>query len=299
RFTGQREDATIGLYFYNARYYDPALGRFISADTVVPNLGNPQSLNRYSYVLGNPLKYTDPTGYFTEDEIKQYFGLNPEAPWENVLAFFKEGGILEGNWGWLEALRQAELGDEVSIWRGHWASGGSLMFRGTFIESDLGSLLIEGTFYGGKSDWEGYETRIRHQDAPAMGGNRYLLKHWVGPGAVISGIEANRIYHHTKFDFSEVDKVGAGYDVVGIVTNFIPESTAQSIGVGADLAAVTMGWPKFATAVATGAPFPEIADAGIDLALDLGGLLPVGGIAWDIASLAKNFGQNTRVYHGP
>jgi RHS repeat-associated protein len=36
RFTGQREDATIGLYFYNARYYDPALGRFISADTVVP-----------------------------------------------------------------------------------------------------------------------------------------------------------------------------------------------------------------------------------------------------------------------
>ena len=40
RFTGQREDATIGLYFYNARYYDPALGRFISADTVVPEPEN-------------------------------------------------------------------------------------------------------------------------------------------------------------------------------------------------------------------------------------------------------------------
>ncbi|WP_423224225.1 RHS repeat-associated core domain-containing protein [Candidatus Amarolinea aalborgensis] len=37
RFTGQREDASIGLYFYNARYYDPALGRFISADTIVPD----------------------------------------------------------------------------------------------------------------------------------------------------------------------------------------------------------------------------------------------------------------------
>ena len=63
RFTGQREDATIGLYFYNARYYDPALGRFISADTLVPQAGNPQDLNRYAYVRNNPLRYTDPSGH--------------------------------------------------------------------------------------------------------------------------------------------------------------------------------------------------------------------------------------------
>ncbi len=41
RFTGQIEDAAIGLYFYNARYYDPALGRFIQADTLVPSPANP------------------------------------------------------------------------------------------------------------------------------------------------------------------------------------------------------------------------------------------------------------------
>jgi RHS repeat-associated protein len=64
RFTGQREDATIGLYFYNARYYDAALGRFVQADTIVPEPGNPQSLNRYSYVVGNPLRYIDPTGHW-------------------------------------------------------------------------------------------------------------------------------------------------------------------------------------------------------------------------------------------
>ncbi len=40
RYTGQREDATIGLYFYSARYYDPVLGRFIQADTIVPQPGN-------------------------------------------------------------------------------------------------------------------------------------------------------------------------------------------------------------------------------------------------------------------
>jgi RHS repeat-associated protein len=43
RFTGQRLDDT-GLYFYNARYYDATLGRFISADTVVSDPVNPQAL---------------------------------------------------------------------------------------------------------------------------------------------------------------------------------------------------------------------------------------------------------------
>ena len=54
RFTGQRDDGYINLYFMGARQYDPQLGRWISADTLVPDPANPQSLNRYSYVLGNP-----------------------------------------------------------------------------------------------------------------------------------------------------------------------------------------------------------------------------------------------------
>ncbi|MFA4837255.1 MAG: RHS repeat-associated core domain-containing protein [Dehalococcoidia bacterium] len=61
-FTGQRLDDT-GLYFYNARYYDATIGRFISPDSIVPNTANPQSLNRYSYCLNNPLRYTDPSGH--------------------------------------------------------------------------------------------------------------------------------------------------------------------------------------------------------------------------------------------
>jgi hypothetical protein len=49
--------------YYRARYYHPALGRFVSADTIVPEPGNPQSLNRYAYVLNNPLRYVDPSGH--------------------------------------------------------------------------------------------------------------------------------------------------------------------------------------------------------------------------------------------
>lgn len=68
KFTGQRLDDT-GLYFYNARYYDANIGRFISPDTIVPDYANPQSLNRYSYVVNNPLKYSDPTGQWAFDQF--------------------------------------------------------------------------------------------------------------------------------------------------------------------------------------------------------------------------------------
>ncbi|MBM4460525.1 MAG: hypothetical protein FJ011_22670, partial [Chloroflexi bacterium] len=67
RFTGQYHESGLpggeGLYYYSARWYDARLARFVSADTIVPNPGNPQTLNRYSYVLGNPLRYNDPTGH--------------------------------------------------------------------------------------------------------------------------------------------------------------------------------------------------------------------------------------------
>lgn len=123
-YTGQKLDST-GLLFYNARYYDPIMGRFTSPDSIVPGAssgvggaggtvgaeqntkltvdfhetgflsgvnsenaltlqkgfwfqlsnedrgkakepwgpGNPQALNRYAYVLNNPIRYTDPTGH--------------------------------------------------------------------------------------------------------------------------------------------------------------------------------------------------------------------------------------------
>ncbi len=60
-FTGQKRDST-GLMYYNARYYDPALGTFISPDPIIPDPGMVIDYNRFLYVRGNPFKYTDPSG---------------------------------------------------------------------------------------------------------------------------------------------------------------------------------------------------------------------------------------------
>ncbi|MCP4397645.1 MAG: RHS repeat-associated core domain-containing protein [bacterium] len=67
-YTGKELDNS-GLMYYGARYYDPTLSRFITADTVYD--AGPQGLNRYSYALNNPIRYNDPSGHQVESQ--RYF----------------------------------------------------------------------------------------------------------------------------------------------------------------------------------------------------------------------------------
>jgi RHS repeat-associated protein len=62
-YTGQKNAPEIGLMFYNARWYDPAIAHFTQADSLIPGAGSPQAWDRYAYVLNNPLIYTDPSGH--------------------------------------------------------------------------------------------------------------------------------------------------------------------------------------------------------------------------------------------
>ena len=81
KFTGQEFDPEINQYYFIARHYDPLRGRFFQPDeftggpvelfaemaaanpTFYADLVNPQSLNKYTYVYNNPMKYVDPDGH--------------------------------------------------------------------------------------------------------------------------------------------------------------------------------------------------------------------------------------------
>jgi len=63
RYTGQLQQAELGLYYYVARWYDPALGRFLSADSIIPGAGNPIAWDRYAGMGNNPIRFKDPTGH--------------------------------------------------------------------------------------------------------------------------------------------------------------------------------------------------------------------------------------------
>jgi RHS repeat-associated protein len=82
----------LGLLYYNARYYLPGVGRFISPDTIIPNPADPQSWNRFSYTNNNPLRYTDPTGHWLESAWDAFnVGLG--------IASFVDN-LSQGNYGW-------------------------------------------------------------------------------------------------------------------------------------------------------------------------------------------------------
>jgi RHS repeat-associated protein len=102
-YTGKERDAT-GLYYYGARYYDPAIGRFLTKDPAAGKTYNPQSLNQYIYCVNNPLKYIDPAGLSEEEVIIEFYDTtHPE--------------IYVSNWeGFLKKLRQlwTQLGYSAS-----------------------------------------------------------------------------------------------------------------------------------------------------------------------------------------
>ncbi|MDI6871585.1 MAG: polymorphic toxin type 44 domain-containing protein [Bacillota bacterium] len=116
-FTGQRNEDTpetaaanrIGLYYYGARFYDPAVGRFITADswTNLPDDergymvgGNPAGYNRYTYVVNNPLLYNDPTGHDVgfagRDGNDDWWKKNPEDLFKQTLHSTIGKVILDG-----------------------------------------------------------------------------------------------------------------------------------------------------------------------------------------------------------
>ncbi|MCC3865688.1 Hint domain-containing protein [Terrisporobacter petrolearius] len=63
-YTGGIYDNKTGLYYLNARYYNPEDGRFLTEDTYRGEFTDPSSLHLYAYCTNNPIAYTDPSGHF-------------------------------------------------------------------------------------------------------------------------------------------------------------------------------------------------------------------------------------------
>lgn len=88
-YAGHEHADRVGLIHMNGRTYDPWLGRFMQADPVVQDAMNGQNLNRYSYVLNNPMRYTDPSGYYWFDgswDNFRFVALSSSYPWNGTFS---------------------------------------------------------------------------------------------------------------------------------------------------------------------------------------------------------------------
>ena len=80
QFTGEQVDPT-GLVYLRARMYDPTSGRFLQRDTVFGSVRAPQSIDRYIYVVNNPLRLTDAGGLFAGEynPINCFWAIDPKT----------------------------------------------------------------------------------------------------------------------------------------------------------------------------------------------------------------------------
>jgi RHS repeat-associated protein len=156
RYTGQRIEDNVDLYFYQSRWYDPVVGRFIQPDSIVPEPGNPQALNRYSYVLNNPLRYVDPSGFDPLD-----------AEWEQN--FYNEHGYRptdDDRRDWLFSLLFPGSGPNGTWTAGDWELYGSGWTE--YPDPDTGELIRYNRFFK------------QHREASG--------KEWVWPNARPAGL---------------------------------------------------------------------------------------------------------------
>ena len=95
RYTSRRVDAETGLYYYRARMYSPAQGRFLQPDPI----GLQGGPNLYGYVGNDPLDYTDPSGLFLQDAGNEMaagaYNLLPSSDTARGLGLIA-GGVVTG-----------------------------------------------------------------------------------------------------------------------------------------------------------------------------------------------------------
>jgi RHS repeat-associated protein len=137
RFTGQRAHDELDLYYYQARWYDPALGRFVQPDSIVRGSQGVQAWDRYAYANNSPVRYTDPTGHWLDEGCRQlgcglslneqiaekydpyydYLGFDDQSLWRSIVAGAPCTGChLTFRSGRIPSNRELSL-TQISIWK--------------------------------------------------------------------------------------------------------------------------------------------------------------------------------------
>jgi RHS repeat-associated protein len=181
QFTGHQHNDDLGLIYMNARFYVPGIGRFASADTIVPDPVNPQQFNRYTYVLNNPVRFTDPTGHCAENGDESCWAF-AEQIWRQYrhlsdtirLEFLGQYGYTQ-----LVVLNTLLRPDYQEIYSAHGKSVGDVVTAWTNLETFLNPLHLP----------EGNE-EVRGRFANIFDRARNVYKN--------EGLELNRIANHNN-----------------------------------------------------------------------------------------------------
>jgi hypothetical protein len=284
-----------------ARYYDPVIGRFIQADTIVPEPGNPQALNRYAYVYNSPLKYADPSGHISNKAIMDLFEVDN---WNAVLAEFRSGGRLENRWGFLTMLSKLYGSGEIITGSAHMAhlyskAGGQPLMTVSAARQNGQWLLQKHLNDGATQNVSVFEVGAIGDTWIGVGKNGGS---WCQMGGCVDyghGNLSGKPGHYTiSLAPDRFDQLGAGLDMIGLLADSFGQvyvgTVADGISTGSDLISLSRTWPETAISlVSKDEPLPDKVSTLIGLGVDLWGLRT--NFYPDIVSLGMNYQRSIEI----
>ena len=122
-YTGQIYDQSSGLYYYNARFYDPENARFLTQDTYRGEADQPDTLHLYAYCKNNPINYVDPSGHsflgFWSSK-QNYFAYNQNAP-QKYLGYYDVYDYAANYFGMrIGSFKVATKKWKIEFWKGQY-----------------------------------------------------------------------------------------------------------------------------------------------------------------------------------
>lgn len=173
-YTGHEHVDEVDMIHMGGRIYDPVLGRFLQADPYIQAVQNSQSFNRYSYVLNNPLNYTDPSGYSWK-RVGKFFKKN----WKIITAVtvtYATGGIASG-WAASWGLAAGSVGNAIATGAIAGSVGGAVgggliteSFRGALKGSLSGAIAGAAGGYANFGFTQGFTDAVKRVSVAALGG---------------------------------------------------------------------------------------------------------------------------------
>ncbi len=228
-FTEHEHIEETDLINMNARLYDPTIARFISADSIIPDMYDTQSFNRYSYVKNNPLKYVDPSGHSWFSDAWKSAGSWIKDSWRTIVTVvvvivvtyftFGWGAILAKSWGLIGSYSMSAIGaSSITTMTATLSTGGSVLAGSIagaaagFAGGAVGTLLNGGTWSKALS------TGLKGAAAGAIMGGIGGLG-WSAGKVVLSGIGGGASSEIMGGDFSDGFKIGIVVAAAGYLYN--------------------------------------------------------------------------------
>ena len=227
-FTGHENIQEVDLIHMNGRVYDATLARFVSADPHIQAGSLSQSYNRYSYVMNNPLKYTDPSGYFFKklvrevkkawDDIRPFVGIIVGA----ILASY--GCVVCGQGFWWEVANGAAIG-AITGASSAAANGGNII-RGALTGG------LSGAMFGGIGAYDFDDTARIFAHAVAGGTMSVIQGGKFGVGFLSAGFTKWATLNFKGTKLFNYNNQGAGATLGRAVVAALIGGTASRIGGG-------------------------------------------------------------------